>query len=61
MSKPSYGAWALLRKGGVIGLELDVMPDGTVGTVDLRITRELEFDSRSGPPVRLAAPQANPN
>ena len=94
MSKPRYGAWVILQKGGVIGLELDVMPDGTVGTVALvkssgaeldevaaeaakrfkftpgvkdgrpvavRIALELEFDSRSTPPMRLHDPQANPN
>lgn len=77
----------------MVGLELDVMPDGGVGTVALvkssgaeldevateaakkfkftpgvkdgqpvavRIALELEFDSRSRPPMRLIEPQANP-
>ena len=44
ISKPRYGAWAMLRKAGVIGLELDVMPDGTVGTVALVKSSGAELD-----------------
>jgi TonB family protein len=44
MSKPRYGGWVILEKSGVIGLELDVMPDGTVGTVALVRSSGAELD-----------------
>ena len=44
MSKPRYGTWAILRRGGVVALELDVMPDGTVGTVALVRSSDATLD-----------------
>ena len=42
--KPMYGGWVILRKGGVVGLEVDVMPDGTAGTVALIESAGPELD-----------------
>ena len=95
MSKPDYGPWVGKRLTGVVRLEIDVMPDGTVGTVALikssgseldevavdaarrikftpgardgkpvavRLGLELEFDSRSRPPMRsMLDPQSTAN
>jgi protein TonB len=95
MSRPQYGRWVVKRLAGVVRLEIDVMPDGTVGTVALikssgseldevavdaakrikftpgardgkpvavRLALELEFDSRSKPPMRWTLdPQTTPN
>ena len=44
VSKPLYGPWVIMRKGGVVGLELDVMADGTVGTVALVKSAGPELD-----------------
>jgi TonB family protein len=95
MSRPQYGRWVVKRLAGVVRLPIDVMPDGTVGTVALikssgseldevavdaakrikftpgardgkpvavRLALELEFDSRSKPPMRWTLdPQSTPN
>ena len=44
LSKPMYGEWVVLRRGGVVGLELDVKPDGSVGTVALVTSAGAELD-----------------
>ena len=95
MSRPQDGFWVVKQLAGVVRLEIDVMPDGAVGTVALikssgseldvvavdaakrikftpgtrdgkpvavRLALDLEFDSRSKPPMRwVLDPQSTPN
>lgn len=42
-AKPMYGLW-VMSKGGVVGLEVDVKPDGTAGTVALIESAGAELD-----------------
>jgi TonB family protein len=42
--KPMYGGWVISKMGGVVGLEVDVMPDGTAGTVALIKSAGAELD-----------------
>jgi TonB family protein len=44
MSKPHYGFWVAKGLAGVVRLEIDVMPDGTVGTVALIESSGSELD-----------------
>ena len=44
MSRPQYGLWVGKQLAGVVRLEIDVMPDGTVGTVALIKSSGSELD-----------------
>ena len=43
-AKPTYGLWVVMSKSGVVGLEVDVKPDGTSGTVALIESAGAELD-----------------
>jgi len=45
MSQPKYGEWNLKQLGGLVRMEIDVMPDGTVGTVALVKSAGAELDA----------------
>lgn len=44
MSKPLYDAWVFKRLSGVVRLEIDVMANGTVGTVALLRSSGVDLD-----------------